>query len=115
MRPAKKRDSPKSVSVHLTQDGFRVVARGRQEVGIRWADVKSVTLIKTERGPWEDDAFYHITHADGDLTLPLKARQMAQWLTTLQTQPEFDAEAIKRAGQSAENEYFVTIYKAGPN
>jgi hypothetical protein len=112
MRPAKKRDSPKSISVHLTQDGFRVDARGRQEVGIRWTDVKSVTLIKTQQGPWEDDSFYHIAHADGDLTLPQNARKMAQWLTKLKTQPEFDAEAIKRAGQSAETEYFVTIYKA---
>ncbi|UDF03427.1 hypothetical protein [Asticcacaulis sp. AND118] len=110
MRPGRKGESPKSVTVHLTGDAFKVVVKGREQVHVRWVDVKTVTVIKTERGPWADVCFYHVAHTNGDLTLPLKAKKMAFWVPKLMTLPGSDGDAFMKSALSDEKECFVTIY-----
>lgn len=103
---------PHQLDIILIEGGFKVLNECIEQAVVNWPDVGAVTMITTDKGPWEDDLFYHIAYSGGDLTLPSQAGGMEDWVGKLTALPGFDLDAYAQAIASAQNNSFVVVLKS---
>ncbi len=112
-RPETTRPLPGNLNVMVDDDDFTAAdKRNMKTVIIRWADIHRITMITTDTGPFVDDRFYHIVHANGELTLPAHAGGMDDFLARITALPGFDAQALKTALTSMKNNSFSVVFSA---
>jgi len=107
---ARRRKPGHTVTVSVDNDQFTVID-GKTRISVRWNDIRRVTMITTNRGPWFDDLFYHVLHVGGDLTLPSEANGMIPFVEKLEGLPGFDINAYTQAIRSVQNESFVIVVR----
>ncbi len=106
------RPRPVMVAVVVQADGFTVTDRHHKiSATVRWNTVTKVTVITTDRGPFVDDMFYHVTYDGGDVTIPSEADGAKAFVEALEALPGFDMEAFSRAIRSTENNSFVVVLR----
>ena len=84
----------------------RTMQNGRQET-IRWSELRNVTIMTTDEGPFEDDVFWVLSGTQTGCLVPSEAEGMKELLPRLQQLPGFDNEAVIRAMGSTANERFL--------
>ena len=90
-------------------DDFKIVRTmrdGKQET-IEWSDLKEVTIITTDEGPFVDDVFWVLSGSESGCLVPSEADGVQELIAYLQRLPNFDNEAVIKAMGSSENAKFV--------
>lgn len=81
-------------------------ADGRRE-GIVWRELRAVTVITTDEGPWRDDVFWLLEGAEGGCVVPSEAEGMPEFLERLQRLPGFNNQTVIAAMGCAQNGRFA--------
>jgi hypothetical protein len=108
-------EKPDPAILTLTADdrAFTVTdSRKVKSLDVRWQDVRQVTLIRTDTGPFDDTIFYHVVHQGGDITLPAGANNIQAFREQIAGQEGFDQTAHAAALASTANNIFVRILTA---
>jgi len=82
------------------------IADGQSEF-VTWADLKTITVVTTNQGPFVDDVFWVLA---GDLSrcvVPSESQGMQELLPRLQTLPGFDNRALISSMSSTQNAQFL--------
>jgi len=90
----------------------RILADGKSEV-VTWADLKTITIVTTDQGPFVDDVFWVLAGSASGCVLPSEAQGMKELLPRLQALPGFDNKAVISAMSSAQNAKFVCWSRGG--
>lgn len=95
----------------LLGPGFSIEELSRKTTAaVDWSSLTRIAVIKTDTGPWQDELFYHITHSDGELTIPSQADNADAFLTHLKALPGFKPDAFAAIAKLSQNNSFVVIY-----
>jgi len=84
----------------------RTMRDGKQEI-IEWSDLKEVTIITTDEGPFVDDVFWVLSGSVSGCLVPSEADGVQELIAYLQKLPDFDNEVVIKAMGSSENAKFV--------
>ena len=90
----------------------RTLADGKSEV-VTWEDLKTITIVTTDQGPFVDDVFWVLAGSVSGCVLPSEAQGMKELLSRLQALPGFDNKAVISAMSSAQNAKFVCWSRSG--
>lgn len=90
----------------------RILADGKTEA-VTWADLKTITIVTTDQGPFVDDVFWLLEGNASGCVLPAEAQGMKELLPRLQALPGFDNMAVIAAMSSAQNAKFVCWSRGG--
>ncbi|MBI5818786.1 MAG: hypothetical protein HZA88_07345 [Verrucomicrobia bacterium] len=96
-------------NVSFTDDAVRHVRCNGVTETIRWADLHEVSILTTDKGPFEEDVFFLLIAADGKpgCVVPQFSDGFDKLLRRLQQLPTFDNEAVIKAMGSTSNAKFV--------
>lgn len=110
-KPEKTRSLPGNLNVMMDVDGFTAAdKRNMKTVIIRWCDIQRITVITTDKGPVDDNLFYHVVHAHGEVSLPAQATGMDAFITKIAALPGFSSRALEAAIQSKSNNSFSVVF-----
>ncbi len=76
------------------------------------ADLRKVSIITTDQGPWDDDVFWLMLFVKGLIMIPQGCPGEQDLLSLLQGLAGFDNEAVIAAMQCTENNAFTVWEKA---
>lgn len=112
----RKRDArPDSSILTVTADdrAFTLTdSRKIKSLDVRWQDVVQVTLIRTDKGPFDDALFYHVVFGGGEITLPAGANNIQAFVEHLSAQAGFDRTAFETAMRSVASDSYSRIFTA---
>jgi hypothetical protein len=81
---------------------------------LRWADLRSVTILTTDQGPRVDDVFWVLEGEATGCVVPSESAGMDRLLVRLQQLPGFDNDAVIRAMGSADDAEFPCWRRPDP-
>lgn len=112
-RKEKFRPDPGIMTITVSDRAFTVTDSQKiKSMDTRWQDVRQVTLIRTDAGPFNDQRFYHVEFEGGDITLPEKANNMPAFVAHLATLAGFDVTAHTAALASDANNTYSRVFTA---
>jgi len=102
-------DQPKG-RISAGPDGLSIRTPDGRHMGLPWSDVERVSIRTTDRGPMEQDVWWHfeVTETRGALSVPNDTEGIDAFIADAPTWlPGFDDEAIIEAMGSTGNQEFV--------
>jgi hypothetical protein len=93
--------------VEVSDGGVTCTRPTGEADSVAWDDLKAVTVITTDEGPFAPDVLWHLEGGRGGCVVPQGAAGEDALLERLQALPGFDNEALVEAMSSAENRRFV--------
>ena len=109
------RIEPGAIRLTVTDAAFIVKdLRSRSVIEAAWSSICKVAVIRTARGPFRDDLYYHVVFVGGEVTLPSKSRNMAAFISRLTALPGFRPAAYATAMRSKTTDSFVVCLQPAP-
>ena len=93
--------------------GITTLTREGAAERFTWKDIRKVTIVTTDQGPWSEDIFFVVEAVGGTIVFPHEQAVKTELLTYLQKLPGFDNEAVIRAMSCTGNNAFPCWSAAG--
>ncbi len=97
----------RAVSVATDESGVHFVRASGVRVSLRWDEISRVLIRTTDKGPFDDDAFFVVETTHNTLVIPQPARGCHELLRELQQLPGFDNAGVIEAMGCTDNREFL--------
>ena len=93
--------------IMLTDESITVIRPGRVKEMIRWDDVRSISVITTDEGPFLPDVWFVLQGNDGQCQFPQGAPKADEAYERISLFDGFDFETFIKSMSSTENARFL--------